>query len=671
MADHPAEIITSGSLPRLGERFEIDPERPIAELRQPHAPAFVARDRDRPAAAIFALICDAEALPRHDVLAALHGLRSPVLSMPRAWGVIDWPASRRRHFALLYDRPLGGRVAEAMSQTIAPIPEDALLHSVLPPLAAALRELAGAGLTHRAIRPTNLFFLDAERRQLAVGDCVSGPPAALQPVACEPIESGLAMPLGRGNGSSADDLYALGATLLFLLLGRMPAVALGAEQLLADKIARGSYNALLGAERLNGALAEAIRGLLADDPRERWGAQELETWLVGRRVSAKPPAIAKRATRPFDVGGQPCYTARAVAHGFARDPLAAMRAARAQDFQVWMQRALGDEERSKALAAALAESQAPGAAAHDDWLISRVACALDPAAPIRYRSVAVAIDGFGPALLAACRGDGSLQHLAETIRDRLPQFWLSVQPAFRPEHVPVLKTFERFRVHLEDRRPGHGVERVLYEMNPRLHCLSPAIEADCVLEAGDVLWALERASSGAKGDEFQLDRHLAAFIAARYRRAGVDWMDALNSGDAMQRVLGALYLLARLQAYKGPAAVPALAQRLARHLPATAERYHNRARRARIKAELPGVVARGNLVDLLSLVDAGTDRQLDAAGFHQAQREYLLIQRRLDNLRADAPRRPQAARDSGLRYAAHASSLMAWLIALATIVAMS
>ena len=303
--------------------------------------------------------------------------------------------------------------------------------------------------------------------------------------------------------------------------------------------------------------------------------------------------------------------------------------------------------------------------------MSRVTMALDPLGPIRYPDIAVAIDGFGAALLAACRGRGSVQHIAEAIRTRLPAFWLGAQAGFKPEHVPVMKNFERLRLHLEDRRPGYGIERVLYELNPRLHCLSPLIEADCVLEVGDLLAALERASEGQTGEDLHIDRHVAAFIAARYRQAGTDWMEALNSSDAVQRVLGALYLLVRLQSYKGPAAVPALAQRLGRQLPLAIGRYHNRSRRTRIKAELPTLVAKGNLLDLLSLVDAGADRQLDAAGFHQAQREYQMIQRRLEGLRSDAPRRPQIAAESGLRYAAHAASLMAWLVALATIVAMS
>jgi len=49
----------------------------------------------------------------------------------------------------------------------------------------------------------------------------------------------------------------------------------------------------------------------------------------------------------------------------------------------------------------------------------------------------------------------------ETVLGRLPVFWFSAQPGLRPEQVPILKTFERLRLHLEDTRISEGAERAL------------------------------------------------------------------------------------------------------------------------------------------------------------------------------------------------------------------
>jgi len=672
VADQQVETGAAGKPPvRLGERFEIHPDRPLPDLRSPNAAGFVAVDRDRPTTSMFGLVCDADQPPRHDVLAALHGLRSEALLAPHEWGVVDWPATGRRHFAVIFDRPTGGRIVQSLTQTIAPTHEDELIHHVLPPLIASLRELFAAGFTHRAIRPNNLFWRDAAHRTLALGECVSAPPAVLQPVVCETIESGMAMPAGRGNGSPAEDLYALGVTIIFLLFGRNLVASLSDDQILAEKIGRGSYYALLRGERLNGAIIEVLRGLLTDDPRERWNVQDVEMWLEGRRLSPKQPALVKRAARPFEFAGHPFYTARALGYAFSRDPASAVRTLKAPDFEIWMQRSLCDEDRSKMFSAAVAEGHDVGAGGHDERLVARVCIALDPAAPVRYKGFSAAIDGFGAALVAAFRGRGSVQQIAEAMGGRLPQFWFSAQSGLKPELVPFLKSFERLRLHLEDRRPGFGIERIVYEMNPKLHCLSPTIEAEYVIEAGDVLTALERVSEKRKDDDFQVDRHLAAFIATRYRGAGTDWFDALHHQDPAQRVLGALYLLARLQSFKGPTAVPALAHRLGRQLPLVIDRYHSRTRRKRLKAELPKVVGKGNLGDMLTFVDNAADRVRDIQGFQQALRDHAVIDRELDLLHLEAPRRPERAAELGARYAATTASLLAWIIALSVIVTMS
>jgi hypothetical protein len=654
---------------RLGERFEIYPDRPLSELRSANAAGFIALDRDRPTASIFGLVCDAELPPRHEALVALHGLRAESLLVPHEWGVLEWPATGRSHFAIIFDRPTGGRVAQTMTQVIEPRHEDELIHHMLPPLVASLHEIFAAGLTHRAIRPTNLFYRDAAHRTLALGECVSAPPASQQPLACETIESGMASPAARGNGSPAEDLYALGATLIYLLFGRMPSAALSDEKLLAEKIGRGSYLALLAGERLNGAMVECLRGLLADDPRERWTIQDLAHWLEGRRLSPKQPVLVKRAARPFEFAGHQFFTARALAYAFARDPASAARALKAPDFEIWMQRSLCDDDRSKMVKAAMTEGHDIGLSGHDERLVARVCIALDPAAPIRYKGFAAAIDGFGSALVAAFRGRGAVQQIAEAMAGRLPQFWFSCQAGLKPEHVPILKAFERLRLNLDDRRPGYGIERIVYEMNPQLHCLSPVLEADYVVEPQDVLPALERLSEKRTGDDFVVDRHLAAFIAARYRAAGNDWLDALNSSNPAQRTLGTLYLLARLQADKGPSSVPALAKRVARQLPAVIERFHNRARRSRLGAELPKLVSKGNFNDILTFIDNPGERARDMQGFQQALRDYAMIDRELDLLRLEAPKRPERAAELGARYAATTASFLAWLIALALIVA--
>ena len=79
-----------------------------------------------------------------------------------------------------------------------------------------------AGLTHRAIRSDNLFFRDAADGPATLDECLSAPPGRNQPDAFEPIESAMAWPHGRGDGTLASDMFALGVTVVTLLSGRWP-----------------------------------------------------------------------------------------------------------------------------------------------------------------------------------------------------------------------------------------------------------------------------------------------------------------------------------------------------------------------------------------------------------------------------------------------------------------
>jgi hypothetical protein len=667
----------------LGGHVEISVDRPLAELSTPYANAYVALDRDLPSANIFALVLSPLVLPRLPVLQALQGMRLEGMLTPREWAVIDWPPMGRRCFAIVYDRPAGGLVMPGhtganepalmtpIDQPRGPFSEGELIDHILPPLVTSLRQVLSVGATHRAIRTSNIFYRDIARRQPVLGDCCAAPAGLLQPLVFETIEGGLADPWGRGEGTAADDLYALGVTLVHLSLGRNPAAEIPDEQLIADKIQRGSYAAIVRNERLPPAIMEPVRGLLSDEAKERWAIQDVDLWLHGRPATSRLPSPTKRATRPFEFEGQGHLTARSLAHAFARKPAAAAEVARSAELETWVQRALGDPECSKLLASAISDSHGGSGAAREDRLVARVAIALDPAAPIRFKGFAVGIDGFGAALAGAFQGQGSVGQVAETVTARLPVFWFSAQGGLRPEQVPILKMFERLRLHLEDLRPGEGAERGLYELNPSLHCLSPLIESRYVVDPADALGAIEAELARRPAEELQLDRHFAGFIAARFKLGSHEWFDALASAEPSARALGALKLLAKLQSVGGPRSAPQTALRLARQLPPVFQSYRNRARRQELLARLPEVAETGSLVEMLALAENPAERQRDAVGFNAAAREYQAIELALEGLRADGKTRPQRAQHLGASIAAAAALFLAWATGLALVALMS
>ncbi|MGH7124017.1 MAG: hypothetical protein ACREFI_06560 [Stellaceae bacterium] len=677
------EVEAGGRVVSLGSHFNIFVDRPLAELSTPYASAYVVVDRELPTANLFALVCNPQVAPRLEVLEALRGMRLDGMMTPLEWDIIDWPLAARRCFAIIYDRPLGGPVMSGyagmgdpalvtpIDRPRGPLSDSDLINDILPAVVTSLQQFLTVGATHRAIRATNIFYKDMSRRAAVLGDCCAAPPGLLQPIAYETIEGGLANSWGRGEGTPSDDLYALGVTMVCLTLGRNPVAELTDEQLIADKIDHGSYAAIVRSERLPPSIIEAVRGLLTDDAKERWTIQDVDLWLHGRHTSPKQPSVAKRSTRPFEFEGEAHWTARSLARAFARKPAAAAPVAKGPELEAWMQRSLGDPERLKTLASAISEGHDTIEPGVEDRLVARVAIALDPSAPVRYKGFAATIDGFGAALAGAFRGQGSPALVAETVLGRLPVFWFSAQPGLRPEQVPILKTFERLRLHLDNQRLSEGAERALYEMNPSLHCLWPLIESQYVVDPADALHAIEAELERRPSEDLQIDRHFAGFIGARFKLVSNDWFDALASADPSTRALGALRMLAKLQAVRGPRSALQTARHLSRQLAPALQVFHNRPRRQQLLERLPAVVETGSLTDLLALVDSPIERQRDAFGFNAAVREYHGIQRALEGLRADGQTRPLRAAHLGASVAAATALFLAWASGLALVVMMS
>jgi hypothetical protein len=643
-AEKNAEGSSSGGV-RLRDRWEILHGMPVPELRSPNAQAFAVEDHRTTGQSYFALIADPKIPARGAALNLVKMARLPHLLTPVDFGPVDWAPTKRRCLAIIFERPAGGRLFGSCDQIIPPWSEAEVTERILAGLLPGIRALAGEGVTHRGIRPDNIFFRDAARRQATLGDCVTHSPAAYQPVAYETIESAMAQPWARSAGSAADDLYALGVLCIYLLSGRPPGQGLTDDALIAEKISRGSFAVLVGDTRLTMAMAELCRGLLIDNEDERWTFKELEHWLEGRRLTPKSVNLTARAARAFDVAGEACFSTRMVSRALARVGDQAAHLVQGPALQNWLQRSLDDKPAANAVARALADSDGPssGGAAHDARLVARAAMALDPLAPIRYRGLAVAIDGYGSALAAALLGGTDIKFLVEILLARLPQFWCLAQGAVRPEHQGLSRNYDRLRRVIDDRRPGLGIERLLYELNPALHCLSPFVEERFVYALADMLPALELAAADGTIQTQPVDRHIAAFVAHSSKKFDDTVLTAIGHPDPAIRVAGMLHLLGQLQVQYGPEKLPALTQLFGRQAQVLIDRFHNRRTRERLNEELTAVLREGSLPRLLQFLDDAKERQADASLFNRAQSHYRIATQAIERCEVERERIPDEA----------------------------
>ena len=148
-----------------------------------------------------------------------------------------------------------------------------------------LDELHSRDIYHRAIRHDNLFFRDDQRQDVVLGEFVSSPPGFDQPIAYETIE--------RSMADEGPRHWSCRRRYVCLWCGPRRNDAKKhtdpkfKRKSINAKITDTSYQTLVGNDLITGTLLDAIRGLLNDDPSQRWGIEELENWRDGRR--APPP----------------------------------------------------------------------------------------------------------------------------------------------------------------------------------------------------------------------------------------------------------------------------------------------------------------------------------------------------------------------------------------------
>ena len=659
----------------LGNRLQINYNDPLPEWNSPSAKAYRVLDQRDPEWPLFALICTPGIPSRTNTMTALKGDRLKGLLPLIAWGEVDCPPLNQRAVAAIFEIPRGGRLTDNIDTIPLTISEYDMTNKFIEPMASGLQELATGGLRHRAIRPTNIFFTDEDKQDIVLGDCVTSPPGFDQPVIFEPIERAMASPGGRGRGEFNDDLYALGVTLIFMFLGRNPLAGKSDEEILKKKMEMGSYNALCSEERLPLSFIEPLRGMLYDDPNERWGFDELESWLNGRKQSPlqnRPPIAAPEALSFDNIEH---HIPRTLAQAFTKNVPDAAKLIRSGKLETWLKTirehgTMAEHIADLIPAAPKADDEeipkkaAPAVIINDDILVAKAIIHMDPSGPIRYKGFSALPDGIGPALATEILRKDSLQIPGEIISSDLPKLWFESQLNYDPENSALGKTFEQLQGFLKVADIGYGIERCLYELNPTLPCQSPIVVSYYVLDIRQLLPTLDNIANISDPKTKPMDRHIAAFITARFSTDMTPHLKALASPEKETSLIGMLSLLALLQWKLKVEPLYGLSSWIGGLLGPAIGTYHSRTTRKKIEQDIPKLVRKGSLPELFELIDNADQRKRDEVSFTEAQAHFSVIDKEIDRLEGKTDAGRANMQRTGEKVASNISVISAMIIGM-------
>jgi len=271
------EAPTGGQI-LIGNRFEVDGRARLKQFDSPHAQAYAARDLENSRRSCMALLCDPKIPVRIGDAERLCLVASASLVNNYGHGPVQLSSGSQPQYGFVLELPQGKRL---MKDGDPPIKEKLILQSVLPSILTGLTAMHDKSIIHRNIRPSNIYLTDGENMAALLGECVTTPPGFDQTSPYEPLERSMADPAGRGTGTPACDLYALGITIVSLLLGTAPPSDNNAAQII-ERIERGSYKVFASHLRCSDAMRELLAGLLIDEPASRWSIDVLRGWLSGQ-----------------------------------------------------------------------------------------------------------------------------------------------------------------------------------------------------------------------------------------------------------------------------------------------------------------------------------------------------------------------------------------------------
>ena len=642
--------MASSSVELIGGVYGIDFARPLEGVAPPGA-AFTAEAGSHSGFMAVPVLRGAPARAR--TLAVLAGLAEAHLLSPLAHGPASRPGREAGYFVICPAPP-----GPSLLATLRPWSETELIEHVVKPAALVLASLQARGVTHRAIRPDNMF--QATRGTAVTLGCAwAAPPAMHQPAWIEPADSAACLPAGRGDGTIADDVYALGAVLVMLALGKSPVEGLTDEAVLEQKLENGSYATLLSGHRLPASIAELVRGMLADDPDHRPSPTLLATPAAARarRLAARP---IRRAARPIVVGAHAATTSRTLAFALQREPKAGLALLRSGMVDRWLRRGLGDALAAGQVdeAVRLRDMQASaGDPLADPALIAAAIAVLDPAAPLVWRTVALWPSGFGAAL------DHALHHSP----DKVPLL-MEVATVGVVEHWALRREAARdhpnSRLDIRDlgslqnaKRASNTAWRICYGLNPLAPCESPLLQRGWVIRLPDILPVLEAAAATRKPGERVIDWHIAAFIAARRDDRLHGDLGKLAAEMGETDALGEIRLAALMQTRLHPVPLPNLSAWAVEAVQQVVQTFKSKSRRVRLAADLVRLSEAGYLSPMTALLDRDGEQAVDAEEFAAAELQLAALRQTMHAVAGMETRSNEAACRIGYDVAGGVSAL--------------
>ncbi|NQZ13867.1 MAG: hypothetical protein HRT94_03440 [Alphaproteobacteria bacterium] len=607
---------------RFNKDVVIKPLGRMPHLDKGDVKAYQAVGSQKVGANLFALVCEKSLTPRISSSNKYASIINPNLARLVATGKTVWDEGVER-YCFVYENTLGQPLVPREGKSIAlGWKPELVMGNVIKPMINLLLDMRDKDLVHGEVWPGNMYDGgSASKDKIRLGECLTAPPSSQLPALYEPIERAMADPLGRGPGTNVDDLYAFGVSLAVMMRNEDPLEGLSDEEIVTQKIEKGSYTTLIGKERFSGAVLELLRGLLYDDKSQRWTLDEVQAWMDGRRLSPKQSPKRIKANRPITYDDKKYTRPELLAKNLNINPNLTAKLVDSGELQVWLERAIED----KTLKARMEHTMDDLAAiekgeGYADRLSTRVAVTLSPDAPVTYKGLNFTPDGFGKYFSNTFLQRKDLQPFIEVLRGVF--FLQIIRQKTDLDQAALLGKFDSCRVYIGQTKIGSGIERCLYHLDPDCPCVSDTLDDHYVRSPEEMMRALNDVAKKKDKPKRIIDRHIAAFLSVKDRKNIDPYVIDLGAEEDHRRVLAELKVLATIQKRSQLENFPDLAKWVSERLGPVYENLHDREKRKKLTQHVEKLSKVGDLTKIAFLFDDEHLYENDFYMFGQAKDKF-------------------------------------------------
>ncbi|MFK7840520.1 MAG: hypothetical protein AB8B83_09370 [Bdellovibrionales bacterium] len=648
--------------------IEIFTNKPMPKFKSVQNQAFKAVSKGRNADNLIAIVCEKHCVPRRNAASVYSSIINPFLLPLHAYGKVYWPPAKQERYIVVYKHVINERLLEDDKEQAMGLKQDFVMDNVVKPMVDILQDFRDKDFVHGAIRPSNMFT-SSSKKGFVLGDCLSAQASSTQPALFETIERAQANSSARGVGTLTDDLYAFGVSLAVMMRAIDPLAGKDEEEVIKDKIVHGSYAAITGKDRFKGSILELLRGLLHDDPSQRWTVDEILVWLDGRRLSPKQALKRGKAARPFSFVGQKFLQPSLLAMAVDALPNETVRVMEDGSLKQWVERSLEDDLMSQRLDEAYQSSVQIGRGqGYEDRVVANIASVLDTMGPIRFRGQRLCADGVGSALYEAMVLKQDVKVFAALFMQSIAMNWVTATENPNLDVTGLISKFDLCKNFLRQNKFGFGLERCLYLLAPEAPCLSPKLENYYVSTPEDMMYAFEDICKKGHSPPLFLDRHSAAFLSVKDSKIIDSFLFDLNASEDHKNLIGNLKTLAAIQKRSNLDRFPHIAKTLNKRFPVLYKRFHDKKVREKLRENIEKFVKAGDLVKIANLLESPEVLEKDLKGFKAAALEYAQLRKEAEYLEKQLSDESTFGRSTGKEISALISGGLAALIIIVTTV---